>query len=60
MSGVHRCKGNKDARREAAAVSQAEMGWLGLVGGDVASASKLGLLRSQESKDWVTGGMWGV
>lgn len=43
-AGVHRCKGDKDARRKAAAVSQAEMGWLGLVGGDVASASNLGLL----------------
>lgn len=30
------------------------------VADDVASASNLGLLRSQEPKDWVTGGMWGV
>lgn len=60
LSGVHTCKGNKDAWREAAAVSQAEMGWLELMGGDVAGASNLGLWWSQESNDWVTGGMWGV
>lgn len=44
-------KRGKDARKEAVAVSQAEMKWLGQVcGRDVASTSILSLLRNQNQR----------